>query len=60
MHYILTFRMLKIIIYVSILGFIGALAKFLSKLQNKFTYTVAIVLVVFDLFWHALGKYIMK
>ncbi|XP_056632854.1 transmembrane protein 272-like [Diorhabda sublineata] len=46
-------------IYLIVAGFVGALAKFLSKTDNKFIYNFAIALVVLDIFWHGVGTYVV-
>ncbi|XP_050498420.1 transmembrane protein 272-like [Diabrotica virgifera virgifera] len=46
-------------IYLIVAGFVGALAKFLSKTDNKHVFNIAMVLVIFDIFWHGLGTYVV-
>nr|CAI5846147.1 unnamed protein product [Callosobruchus analis] len=43
-------------IYLIVAGFVGGIAKFLTKIDNRFAFNLAMVLVIFDIFWHGVGK----
>ncbi|KAJ3655648.1 hypothetical protein Zmor_014769 [Zophobas morio] len=44
-------------IYLIVAGFVGALAKFISKTINKHLFNITIALVTFYIIWHCLGSY---
>ncbi|CAH1367809.1 unnamed protein product, partial [Tenebrio molitor] len=44
-------------VYLIVAGFVGALAKFISKTTNRYLFNVTIFLVVFYFVWHGLGTY---
>ncbi|XP_049822852.1 transmembrane protein 272-like isoform X2 [Aethina tumida] len=44
-------------IYLIIAGFVGALAKFLSKIGNPYTFNLTIILVICYIIWTLLGTY---
>ncbi|KAJ3632188.1 hypothetical protein MTP99_009208 [Tenebrio molitor] len=43
-------------VYLIVAGFVGALAKFISKTTNRYLFNVTIFLVVFYFVWHGLGQ----
>ncbi|VEN46448.1 unnamed protein product [Callosobruchus maculatus] len=43
-------------IYLIVAGFLGGIAKFLTKVDNRFAFNLAMVLVIFDIFWHGVGE----
>ncbi|XP_060517136.1 transmembrane protein 272-like [Cylas formicarius] len=46
-------------VYLILAGFLGALAKFLSKFEHKWCFYATIVLVVICVAWHGLGTYVV-
>ncbi|CAG9858942.1 unnamed protein product [Phyllotreta striolata] len=46
-------------IYLIVAGFVGALAKFLSKLENRIAFNISMALVIFHIAWHILGTYVV-
>ncbi|CAH1961984.1 unnamed protein product [Acanthoscelides obtectus] len=46
-------------IYLIVAGFVGGVAKFLTKIENRFAFNLAMVLVIFDIFWHGVGTYVV-
>ncbi|XP_050309154.1 transmembrane protein 272-like [Anthonomus grandis grandis] len=46
-------------IYLILAGILGALAKFLSKFDNKYCFWITVILVLVNLFWHGLGSFVV-